>query len=83
MIPSIARPLMESSLCTWDPSKHPSLLLELYVDWLSSISAFEEEIDDRDEHKEHDEARAGGSTTSQCLGLVLEQVGVLGRCFIS
>ena len=87
MIPTLARPLLEQELQDWSPAAHPSLLVELYVDWMSGIAAFEEEIDAQEvpTSEEDDSAATGAgggegggvaatSTAYQCLGLVIEQV---------
>jgi hypothetical protein len=82
MIPIMARPLLEEALSTWDPKRSPSLLAELYVEWMSGIAAFEEEVNAQHTEEgegdgERDGEEGGGVATStayQCLGLILEQV---------
>ena len=84
MIPTMAKPLLEQEFKSWSPGENPSLLVEQYVDWMSGISSFEEEINNNDVPDDDNNVIRGGegggaSSTSiafDCLVLIMEKVCV-------
>jgi tuftelin-interacting protein 11 len=80
VLPAMAQPLLEHELIGWNPGEQSGLLVELYVEWMSGISAFEEEVREQAEAGGDIGVEGGGeaatSAAYRCLSLIIEKLSL-------